>query len=209
MRMTGMPGWPPRGLKHLSFRGKCFLLANLLLVVLILGFAFRAEWHQRAAITQEVETRASVLAQSLAPTVAPDLITNNHGAIERSVLAVSQTRDLVYVVVLDKESHVAARFSRDDLLGRGSRPPGSGNGDGVAARLQSLNTAGTTVLEVTLPVTVAGSAEVWGAIRLGVSQRGMHQDIARMRWEIAGLTFLALLVVSGIGVVARLLGPPW
>jgi signal transduction histidine kinase len=66
-----------------------------------------------------------------------------------------------------------------------------------------------TVYDVNLPVTVEGSPEPWGTIRLGVSLKGMHEEIARTRWEIAGFGVLALLLGSaGATFLARRMTRP-
>jgi sensor histidine kinase regulating citrate/malate metabolism len=98
---------------RLSFQGKLSLMVNLLIVVLIAGSALLVERRQRAAIVNEVEKRALLMAQALESAVTADLLTYNYVSIEQSVLKFSQTPDLVYAVILDKERNVAAQFLRD------------------------------------------------------------------------------------------------
>ena len=65
--------------------------------------------------------------------------------------------------------------------------------------MDQLHLPGTereTVYDVRLPVTIEGSQETWGVIRLGVSLQGMRQEITRTRWQIAGFVFLGLLAGS-------------
>jgi signal transduction histidine kinase len=182
---------------HLSFRVKLGLLVNLIIVVLILGSAFLIERRQRTAIVQEVEKRALLMAQSLASTVTNDLLTYNYVAIEQTTLQFSKKPDLVYVVVLDKEGSVAAQFIRAFPLSRmlqqlGELKPGTA----VVDQVQLPGTERETVYDVRLPITVEGSSQVWGVIRLGVSLLGMHQEISQTRWQIAGFVLLGLLAGS-------------
>jgi signal transduction histidine kinase len=183
---------------HLHFRTKLALMVNLLIIVLIAGAVVLVELRQRNAIVQEVEKRALVMAQALESATAADLVTYNYVSIEQSVLKFSKEPDLVYAVVLDKEGNVAAQFLRDFPLRRilsqrsGDRRPNGPSIDQVSVP----GTEQETVYAVNLPVGVEGSSEPWGTIRLGVSLKGMHQEIARTRWQIAGFGVLALIVGS-------------
>jgi signal transduction histidine kinase len=182
---------------RLSFRVKLGLMVNLLIVVLILGSAVLVEERLRTAIIQEVEKRALVMARGLASSVTDDLITYNYVSIEQSTAKFSKDPDLVYVLVLDKERNVAAQFLRDyplrtilnrrDLL----KP-----GDATIDQLHLPGTERDTVYDVKLPVMVEGSPESWGLVRLGVSLQGVHREISRTRWQIAGFVVLSLLAGS-------------
>jgi len=186
-------GWVDR----LSFRLKLALMVNLFILLLILGSAFLAENRQRSAIIQEVEKRALVMAEALASTTTSDLVTYNYVSIEQTLLQFSKKPDLVYVMVTDKEGSVAAQFLRDYPLNyvlhqRKDLKPGQPTVD----QLHLPGTARETVYDVRLPVTLEGSSALWGTIRLGVSLRGMHEEIARTRWQIAGFGVLALVLGS-------------
>jgi signal transduction histidine kinase len=182
---------------HLSFRVKLALLVNLLIIVLIGGSAFLVEQRQRAAIVQEVEKRALVMAEALAGSVTSDLLTYNYVSIDQTLDQFKKKPDLVYAVVLDKEGNVAAQFiphyplsqlleQRNDLKA----------GKATVDELHLPGTERETVYDVRLPVTIEGSQETWGVVRLGVSLQGMRQEITRTRWQIAGFVFLGLLAGS-------------
>jgi signal transduction histidine kinase len=173
-------------------------MVNLLIIVVIVVSAFLLERRQRNAIIQEVEKRALVMAQALESATASDLLTYNYVSIEQSVLKFSQEPDLVYALVLDKEGNVAAQFLRDyplrRLLQRREERKISGP---TVDQLYLPGIERDTVYDVNLPVTVEGSSEAWGTVRIGVSLKAMHQEIARTRWQIAGLCVLGLLLGSG------------
>jgi len=198
-RGSKRPSWPwQEWVNHLSFRAKLSLMVNLLIILLIVGSALVVERRQRIAIVNEVEKRALVMAHALESATAADLVTYNYVSIEQTVLKFSKEPDLVYVLVLDKEGNTAAQFLRDYPLGRvlnqraETRKPGSSS-------IEQISVPGTeqeTVYDVNLPVKIEGSPEPWGTMRLGVSLKGMHQEIARTRWQIAGLGVLALLMGS-------------
>ena len=181
-----------------------------IIVVVILGSAFLVERRQRTAIVQEVEKRALVMAQSLESTVTNDLLTYNYVSIEQTTLQFSKKPDLVYAIVLDKEGNVAAQFIRDFPLSRILQTPRELKaGTTVVDQLQLPGTERETVYDVRLPVTVEGSSEVWGVVRLGVSLLGMYQEISRTRWQIAGFVVLGLLVGSASSLLlARRMARP-
>jgi signal transduction histidine kinase len=181
----------------LTFRVKLALLVNLLIVLLILGTAFLVEQRQRSAIVQEVEKRALVMAQALDSAVAADLVTYNYVSIEQSVQKFSKGPDLVYIFVFDKEGNVAAQYVRDSPLSQFlPQRADLKRGAAVVDQVQLPGAERETVHDVTLPVTVEGTPQAWGMIRLGVSLQGMHQEIARTRWQIAGFVVLGILVGS-------------
>lgn len=195
--MRGVPLglWRPR----LSFRAKLALAANLLVLVMVLGAAALIEHRQRTTIIQEVEKRAVLMAQALVSTTLSDLLTYNYVSIEQTVRQFSKKPDLAYVVVQDKEGNVATQFIRDSPLGQILRLPAPGAGrprQSAAEQILLPGTEGETVYDVTLPVTVEGSPDPWGHIRLGVSLKAMHQEIARTRLQIVGVGILGLLLGS-------------
>lgn len=191
--------WPwGEWVAHLSFRTKLALMVNLLIIVLIAGSVVLVERRQRIAIVQEVEKRSLAMAEALESVTAADLVTYNYVSIEQSVLKFSKDPDLVYVVVLDKEGNVAAQFLRDFPLRKilnqraGDQKPNSPSVDQV----QVPGTERETVYAVNLPVSVEGSPDPWGTVRLGVSLKGMHREIDRTRSQIAGFGVLALILGS-------------
>jgi len=198
---SGTPrGWRwPDWLGRLSFQAKLALMVNLLIMLLILGSAVLVERRQRTAIIEEVEKRALLMAQALESATAADLVTYNYVSIEQSVDKFSRTPDLVYIFILDKEGNVAAQFVRDyplrDFLNR--RPVEQRLPGPAAQEVYVPGTDWEAVHDVKLLVIVEGSSEHWGAIRLGLSLKRMHQEIARTRWQIAGFGALVLILGSG------------
>ncbi len=186
-----------RWIAGLSFRAKLALIVNLLLLILVVSFAIIFEQRQRTAIIQEVEKRAMVMAEILASTVTSDLVTYNYVSIEQTIRQFGKKPDLVYVMVTDKEGNVAAQLMLDDPLTRALRqhpPPGR---TGPALQQITLpGTRGDTVYDVSLPVRIQNSSEVWGTVRLGVSLKTMWEEIARTRLQIAAFGAVVLLLGS-------------
>ena len=195
LKQLGWFDWTER----LSFRVKLALLVNLLVLLLIGSSAFLVEQRQRTAIVQEVEKRALVMAEALAGAVVADLLTYNYVSIEQTLDQFKKKPDLVYAVVLDKEGNLAAQFIPDYPLSQMLQRGKDLNLKSGGATVDQLHLPGTereTVYDVRLPVTVEGSSENWGVIRLGVSLEGMRQEITRTRWQIAGFVLLGLLTGS-------------
>jgi len=187
----------PAWLDRLGFRAKLTLIVNLLLLALVAGSTLLFEQRQRNAIIQEVEKRAAVMAEVLAGTVTSDLLTYNYVSIEQTIRQFGKKPDLVYVMVTDKEGNVAAQLMLDYPLTRILHERGSSRRS--RPFFQYLTLPGTnreSVYDVTLPVTVEGSTETWGTVRIGVSLKTMWEEIAETRWQIAGFGLLALLLGS-------------
>lgn len=195
------PVWRAR-IPHLSFRARLALIVNLLLLILVVGFAIVFEQRQRTAIIREVEKRGVVMAEILASTVTGDLVTYNYVSIEQKIRQFGKKPDLVYVMVTDKEGSVAAQFMLDDPLTRLLQQQNKARGTGPSLEQLTLpGTKGDIVYDVVLPVRIEGSNEVWGRVRLGVSLKAMREEIARTRWQIAGFGILALLLGSAATVL--------
>ncbi len=204
--------WPWQDwVSHLSFRVKLSLMVSLLIILLIVGSALLVELRQRRAIVQEVEKRALAMAQALESATAADLLTYNYVSVEQSVDKFSKTPDLVYAVVLDKEGNIAAQFVRDYPLRKilSQRADARNPNGPTVEQVQVPGTERETVYNVILPVTIEGSSEPWGSIRLGISLTAMHKEIARTRWQIAGFGVLGLLLGSaGATFLARRMTRP-
>jgi len=190
---------------HLTLRTKFILVGNLLVVLLVVSAAFLLQIRQRNAIIEEVKKRALILAQGLADASANSLVTYNYVGVEQSLSVATGSPDVVYAVVLDKEGTVAAssvRFAPIQrlLTGQEGADPPSGN-DPIIQQRRIPGSSAETVYDVWVPVTIEGSDQRWGTVRLGVSLDSMHEEIARTRWQIAVFGLLALVVGSLSSVI--------
>ena len=185
---------------NVTLRTKLTLVVNLLVVLLVVTAAFLMEIRQRNAIVGEVKKRALVLAQGLADASANSLVTYNYVGVEQSLAVATRSPDVVYAVVLDKEGNIAASSVRSApikwiLAGSEVAPPPAETDPVIRQRLIP-GSAAETVYDVWVPVSIEGSEQRWGTIRLGVSLASMHQEIARTRWQIAAFGVLGLLLGS-------------
>ncbi len=198
---------------RLGLRTKFTLWVNLIVVLLVGVAAIVFENRQRNAIIQEVEKRALVIAQRLADSSTPYLLTYNYVALEQLARQMQKDPDILYAIILDKEGGVAAHSLQYDLLGRIL-------GEAVSAQAARASqptlqrylfpgAAQTPVYDATVPVRVEQSDEKWGAVRVGVSLAGMEAEIARTRRQIALVGLLAVGIgnLASVLLARRIIGP--
>lgn len=198
---------------HLRLRTKFIILVNLLIAVFIAFGAFYTESRQRRAIISELQKRALVMARSLAEASTNPLLTYNYVAIEQNLSLVTNEKDVVYALVLDKEGNLAASSVRTDRLNQ--LLSGRISAEAKGAReplLQPYVVPGINpepAYDVVVPVFVEGSPDKWGTVRLGVSLETMNREIARTRKQIAlfGIVALALGSLSSIVLARRITNP--
>jgi two-component system sensor histidine kinase AtoS len=196
------------GLGLFSLRTK-LLWGTLLVLALVMGAVTAiVEHRQREAIIAEVERRGQVLARNLAATSYGPLLLYNFTALEQNVARVGAEEDVVYAMVLDTDSRVAAHSVRPERVGDQLKGP-------VHERAASATTPLTqeTVFgrqrsyDFTVPVLV--NEQKWGTVRVGLSKRRMEAEIRKTRLELAGLALLTLMVggLAAALVARRIAGP--
>jgi signal transduction histidine kinase len=190
---------------RLTLRTKFILVGNLLVVLLVVSAAFLVEIRQRTAIVEEVKKRALILARGLAEASANSLVTYNYVGVEQSLSVATGIPDVIYAMVLDKEGNVAASTVRSAPIQRvldGTEKilPPAGT-DSIIQQRRIPGSSDETVYDVWVPVTIEGSTQRWGTVRLGVSLASMNEEIARTRWQIAIFGLIALLLGSLSSVI--------
>jgi signal transduction histidine kinase len=193
--------------KHLTLRTKFIVLFNLLAVVLVASAAFLVEFQQRSSIVEEVKKRALILARGLAEASANSLVTYNYVGVEQSLSIATSMPDVVYALVLDKEWNTAASSMRDSpdrrslLDNRELLNSLDAGNDPLIRQREMPGSRSVTVYDVAVPVTVEGSDQRWGVVRLGISLDAMHRQIARTRHLILAFGLVAVLLASVSSVV--------
>jgi two-component system sensor histidine kinase AtoS len=191
-----------------TLRGRLLCAAVLGIVPLMAGAFVIVERHQRTAIVDELQRRGEVLARSLAAVSQGPLLLYNFNALEQNVARVATEADVVYAIVLDGDGKVAAHSRHPDRVGQ-ELPATT---DREAARstvplIREVVASRQAVLDFSVPVLVNG--QKWGTVRVGLSQRRMAAEIARTRWELAGLTLAMLFVgAATAAVIARRVSRP-
>ena len=185
----------------MRLRSKLAVSIVCLVVLLTLLVMMVVEYRERKAIEAQVRKRGTTIARNLAALSTNALLTYNYVTLEQHVERLAPEEDVVYVIILDREGRVGAYSDRNDLQGRHLTDP-------LAQRareaLEPLIQVGTDpgapssrdqIVEVAIPVYPTDKVDKWGTVRVGVSLRGMRQEIQRTR-----------LTISAIGGVSALLG---
>src|SRR5688572_3516537 len=95
-----------------------FLLAFLSVVLgLVISLLLIVDRRQRLSIVHEMEKRGMTIATHLAAVSTKSLLTYNFVALEQDVEKVSQDRDILYAIVLDRDGRVAAYSDHDEKQG--------------------------------------------------------------------------------------------
>ncbi len=195
-------------LRPRTLRARLLLGAVLVIAPIMAGVFVLVDWHQRAAIVEEMERRGDVIARSLAAVSQGPLLLYNYTALEQNVARVADEPDVVYAIVLDADGRVAAHSASSDRVGQVLKSPV----DVEAARtltalMQETSVSRQSVLDFAVPVLVSG--QKWGTVRVGVSKKRMEAELFRTRSELAGLTLLMLLVGSAAAaLIARRISRP-
>ena len=156
------------------------------------------EQRQRTALVQQMEKRGRAIATHLAAVSTRSLLAYNFVALEQDVEKVSQDKDVLYAIVLDRQGRVAAYSGHDELQGLILSDSVSQRAAQTTEPLvQSLvdRHAGHHY-DIAIPVFVHGqqTPDKWGVVRLGLSLQDLQTAMLRTRLQIVGLGVL------GIGV---------
>ena len=168
------------------------LFALMVIIILLVGNRFTQ------SIKQEAQARGLAVAQSIAAVSTNALLTYNYVTLEQNAERASQGTDIVYVIILDKEKKVAAFSGHGGRQGNYLNDPFSGRAlAALKPFVQSVlwQESGERVLDITVPVFIAGYEMKWGTVRVGLSLERMYRQIRRTQ-----------LVLMGIGTVALILG---
>lgn len=187
--------------RDMRLRTKLVISVVCLVVLLTLLVMVVVEYRERKAIEGQVQKRGLTIAGNLAAVSTNALLTYNFVTLEQHVERLAHEEDVVYVIILDREGRVAAHSERSDLQGQHLTDPMARQ---AAAALDRLIQVGAdphdlrspeTILEVAVPVFPTAERDKWGTVRIGISLRGMHEEIQQTR-----------LTISLLGVVTALLG---
>jgi two-component system sensor histidine kinase AtoS len=190
-----------------------FLLAFLSVVLgLVIGLLLVAEHRQRLSIVSQMEKRGLAIATQLAAVSTKSLLTYNFVALEQDAEKVSQDRDILYAIVLDRDGRVAAYSGHDEKQGTILPDAVSQRAAQATAPLMQLMHGESRALDhydIAIPVLVSDDQEKWGTVRIGLSLRDMQGEIRKTRLQMLFLGVLGVLLGSGAAVfLARRITAP-
>src|SRR5215510_592200 len=100
-----------------GLRQKLFLALIGLVISLTLGLLLIVESRQRASIVRQMEKRGETIATHLAAVSTKSLLTYNFVTLEQDAEQTAQARDVLYVIILDRDGRVAAYSGQSDKQG--------------------------------------------------------------------------------------------
>lgn len=177
------------------------VVALMLLVILVVG--------QRQMFTAmgQIEKRGGVIASSVASASHNALLTYDYSSAQRIVDQMRGQTTTSYVIVHDKEGVVAGFSGRPDLQGQVLEDAVSREAVREATAVHQrhkgmgyLASDPDGILEVAVPVFVAGSDERWGTVRVGLPLSELR---AQLQATFRDLTLLGLLAVVVVLLTAR------
>lgn len=181
----------------IPLRYRFIIVLSLLLLLLLGTLGVILAGYQREIFQSQLERRGLVMAQSLAATSKAALATYNYIALDQSAnQAKQEDPDVLFVIIHNKEGHVAGYSGRPDLLGSvldddltvaslGMTEP--------AVLKSTLSDGDVPIVQAVVPVFIPGSQHRWGTVRVALSLVPVYLQIRRMQWLIAGVGVVALL----------------
>src|SRR5262249_21722779 len=200
---------PPHGF---GLRQKLFLALIGLVIILTLGLLLIVESRQRASIVHQMEKRGETSATNLAAVSTKSLLTYNFVTLEQDAAQTAQARDVLYVIILDRDGRVAAYSGHSDKQGMILPDPVSQQAAQTRATLiqrvpQTRRSA--EHYDIAVPVFVPGGSEKWGTVRVGLSLHEMQMEIAQTRWRVLslGIVGVAVSMVVAAFLARRIVAP--
>jgi nitrogen fixation/metabolism regulation signal transduction histidine kinase len=201
--------WFPR---KIYLKSRFMVATSLLLFVLMVIIILLVGDRFTQSIKQEAQARGLAVAQSIAAVSTNALLTYNYVTLEQNAERAGQGTDIVYVIILDKEKKVAAFSGHSSRQGNYLDDPFSSRA--LAATkpfVQSVlwEETGERVLDITVPVFIAGYEMKWGTVRVGLSLERMYRQIRRTQLVLVGIGTVALILgIAGAHVMASRITQP-
>jgi len=194
----------------MTLRKRLLLYSTLIIIPLMLGVIILAEMRLSEGIRSELDKRGQALAANLAAVSANALVVYNYILLEQMAERASREKDIVYIIICDKESRVAVFTGHDERQGEILSDRVSQTAlRARCAIIQKTMWDGHEILDFTAPVFIPQSDEKWGTVRVGLSLDEMRQQIKRTRLGLAGIGVIALSVgFVGSVIYARRITQP-
>jgi PAS domain S-box-containing protein len=182
--------------RNMRLRTKLAVSVVCLVVLLTAVMMIVVEYRERKAIEAQVRKRGMTIAQNLAAVSTNALVTYNYVLLEQQVERLAREEDVVYVILLDREGHVAAHSRRSDLQGQRLTDPISQRAwEANEALIQSgVDPRQGNIVEVAIPVFPTNERDKWGTVRVAISLQGMYGEIQRTRLTIVIFGIIAALM---------------
>jgi two-component system sensor histidine kinase AtoS len=170
------------------------------------------EKRESDIIQEEARKRGLAIVGNLAAVSTNALLTYNYVVLQQNGGKVAQEADVAYVIIHDKENRVAVYSGHDEKQGMALTDEVSQKA--LRAKdplIQSFHSAERKmpVLDISVPVYIAQSADKWGTVRIGLSLERMYAQISRTRLDLLLLGAAAILLgILGSVFLARRITRP-
>ncbi len=173
---------------------------------------FLVEKRQSETIQEEAQKRGIAIARNLAAVSTNALLTYNYVVLEQNAERIALEEDIVYVIIHDKESRVAAYSQHDEKQGMILTDELSQRAIKVTEPLIQATYSEekkAQLLDISIPVYIKESQEKWGTIRIGLSLERMYSQILKTRLNLLllGLFAIALGILGSIFFARRITKP--
>src|SRR5215510_1015002 len=195
-----------------GLRQKLFLALIGLVIILTLGLLLIVESRQRASIVHQMEKRGETIATNLAAVSTKSLLTYNFVTLEQDAEQTAQARDVLYVIILDRDGRVAVYSGHSEKQGTILPDPVSQQAAQTRATLiqyEPQTRRSAEHYDIAVPVFVPGGSEKWGTVRVGLSLHEMQMEIAQTRWRVLslGIVGVAVSTIVAAFLARRIVAP--
>jgi PAS domain S-box-containing protein len=199
-------------LRTIRLQTRLIIYSTLLILGLMTLIIFFVEKRQCETIRDEAQKRGRAIARNLAAVSTNALLTYNYILLKQNAEKVVLEPDIVYVIIHDKETLVAAHSGHDEKQGVRLL-------DGVSERAVRAKEPlvqqtyheeeKARALDIAIPVYIKQSDEKWGTIRIGLSLERMYGQIFRTRINLLflGLFAIVLGILGSIFFARRITRP--
>ncbi len=169
---------------------------TIVLVVALVGIL--VDRQLRTEMFDQARRTGIAVAGSIAAAASNDFFTYNYVALEQKAEESARDPEVGYVILYDKEGNVAAfsgqgRPDREEAVP--SLPVEETGGTGALVTEGLVTGDPGRGYDILMPVTMTGSGERWGTVRLGLRLDRIYSRIERTR-----------IILSLLGLMGALLG---
>jgi signal transduction histidine kinase/ActR/RegA family two-component response regulator len=193
-----------------------FILSMALVILLLVGpSAAVVQLRSAAQFRSAAQVRGASMARSIAAVVTPALLAYNYVGLEEAARSAAGDEGITYIVIHDKEGLVAGDSrtidseARQSVDGVSMRAAQSRDPLVQEAAVRDAEGRYEQVLDVAVPVYVAGSSEKWGTVRVGVALKPVQQAVLHLTYSIMAIGALGfLLSLLVVRVISRRITRP-
>jgi PAS domain S-box-containing protein len=192
-----------KSLKPIRLQTRLILYSTLLIVLIMALVVLLVEKRQSEIIQEEAKKRGMAIAQNLASVSTSALLTYNYVVLEQNAERVALEKDILYIIIHDKENKVAAYSQHGEKQGMVLTDEVSQRAVRTKSPLiQSTHSGvkGTALLDISIPVYIKESEEKWGTVRIGLSLERMYEQISKTRLNLLLLGLFAI-VLGNLGSI--------